>query len=247
MEVIRKVYGKFAHEYRESGDLYSSYGFGNSAAQAREDAIYGSENNAAQDHAYGFGDWVISEDSDGAQELTANLQAPTQLLRKLLDYPSFEMTVGIVATEIARQPEVNSETRRVKAAALEVYNQADPTQLVSEWVNTVTFETPGCVELWSLFPNSTEHYSYARHLYNTSLNTGYVEHFALIGIVHLDELPNPILQKILDDAFACTQEEKIRDQIRELVAANIRDYDAGFITQVGLYELTKRAINQLVS
>jgi hypothetical protein len=65
MKLIKTVRQSYAHEYRQLGDLHTSYGFGETPEDAREDALYGTGGNAARDHGQGFGDWKVQEDRDG--------------------------------------------------------------------------------------------------------------------------------------------------------------------------------------
>lgn len=68
-QVPQTFYGQFCHEYRAKGDLHTSYGFGDTEAEAREKAVYGPdrEGESARDHELGFGDWILRVDREGDQ------------------------------------------------------------------------------------------------------------------------------------------------------------------------------------
>jgi hypothetical protein len=68
MELVTIIKDKFCHEYRILGDIHSSYGFGDSEAEARAKSVYGSDQkgSTARDHPLGFGCWRIEIAEDGA-------------------------------------------------------------------------------------------------------------------------------------------------------------------------------------
>ena len=70
MNLIKIIRQSYAHEYRAQGDLHTSYGFGKTPEEARENALYGTAENAARDHGQDFGDWKVQEDRDGEHWLT---------------------------------------------------------------------------------------------------------------------------------------------------------------------------------